>query len=161
MKLSFPGFCYCIDTSALIDLRWGYPRDVFPSAWKNLEGMVHGGRLVAPHEVIEELRAYQGKDELLEWAGKNKRMFKRLDGEQLGHVGRIVRSYPRFVDVSKTTPEADPFVVALARIEGCTVVASEKFAQPGGRPRIPDVCRAEGIECISLLDLFRTQGWKY
>ena len=51
----FPG--YVIDTNALIDLwRRRYPRDVFPTLWQKIEGLIKSGELVAPQEVLNELQ---------------------------------------------------------------------------------------------------------
>lgn len=162
MKLRFPGHSYCIDTSALIDLANLYPRDVFPSLWKKLEAMVDEGRLLAPREVSTELETYQGsKAEPRAWARRHRMMFRDRDAEQMNAVRRILRASPDLVDALKTTPEADPFVVALAMSEGSTVVTSEKAASPGGRRKIPDVCIAEGIPCLSLKEFFREQGWVF
>jgi hypothetical protein len=28
-------------------------------------------------------------------------------------------------------------------------------------PKVPDVCRKRGVECISLVEFFREKRWKY
>lgn len=169
MKLFFPGYCYCIDTSALIDLKPYYP-DVFPSLWKNIEQFISQGRLIAPCEVLYELEKYGDKDdELLKWAKKHKKMFKGLDNEQINQMRDIVRNFRNFVDINKTTPEADPFVIALAISEGCTVVTSEQPAKlvanlvvnPSARPKIPDVCEFYKVKWLPLSEFFREQKWKF
>ncbi|OHB74310.1 MAG: hypothetical protein A2Z25_23310 [Planctomycetes bacterium RBG_16_55_9] len=74
----FPG--YVIDTNALIDLwRRRYPRDVFPTLWRKIEGLIKSGELVAPQEVLNELQRQY--DELYIWAKKQK-CFKDLDCDQ-------------------------------------------------------------------------------
>ncbi len=113
----FPG--YCVDTSALIDLRRQYPRTVFPGLWQRLERLVASGDLVAPREVLKELE--QVDDDVARWAKKQRRMFKPLDSQQITEVGAIVARFPNLVDPSKLIPDADPFVVALARTQGLTV----------------------------------------
>lgn len=119
-----------------------YPQDIFPSLWRNLESLINQGRLISPQEVFEELK--KKDDELLEWAETYKSMFKNLD--------------------------ADPFVIALARCkerqrtfwdEHRIVVSEEKLAGPGSRPKIPDVCKSYGVECISLTELFRKENWQF
>jgi len=52
---------------------------------------------------------------------------------------------------------ADPFVVALATERDLTVLCAER-SKPS-KPRIPDVCRELGIDCIGLVELFRREGW--
>lgn len=162
MKLPFPGYCYCMDTSALIDLKELYPRDIFPSLWKSIERLISERRLIAPREVLKELETYEVKeDELLKWAKRHKGMFKDLDAEQLQHVRNILANFPHLVDPTKTTPDADPFIIALAISEGCTVITSEKPANPGARPKIPDVCARHNVKSISLLEFFRQEKWKF
>lgn len=162
MKLAFPGHSYCIDTSSLIDLADLYPRDVFPTLWSNLAELVEEGRLVAPREVSTELEAYQGaKDEPRAWARRHPKMFRDLDEEQQKTVLRVLRKHPRLVDSLTERPEADPFVIALAVSEGCTVITSEKRSSPGGRPKIPDVCEPEGVGCVSLKEFFRERRWEF
>jgi len=160
MKLPFPGRTYCIDTSALIDLADLYPKDVFPTLWTNMEQAVREGRLISPHEVLEELKAYQGsKEEPRAWAKAHTKMFIHLTDEQVGVASNILAAHPDLVDPDKTVPDADPFVIALAKTEGAAVVTSEKPAKAGQPPKIPNVCMATQVSCLDLLEFFRAMGW--
>ncbi|MDI7267388.1 MAG: DUF4411 family protein [Myxococcota bacterium] len=162
MKLRLPGQTYCIDTSALIDLADSYAKDIFPTLWTNMEKAAGEGRLVAPQEVLEEIKAYKGtKEEPRRWAMTQAKLFIQLTDEQIKIVGDVLAAHPNLVDPDKTVPDADPFVIALAQTEGGTVVTSEKFAKPGQRPMIPDVCAAMNIPCIDLLEFFRAMGWSF
>jgi len=156
----FPG--YCMDTSALIDLKPYFP-ETFSSLWKNIKNLISQGQLAAPSEVFEELKVKD--DDLLKWAKAHKQMFKNLDQKQMQQMQRILRDFPNFVDPSKTIPEADPFIVALALSEGYTVVTSEKpvdlNANPNARPRIPDVCERLEVRCVSLREFFNEQKWQF
>jgi len=144
---------YVIDTSALIDLwRRHYPKDVFRTLWKNIELMISKGELVAPQEVLGELKRHD--DELYRWAQKQK-CFQALDEEQIACVKDIESRHPSLVDPNKTDPEADPFVISLARTKGWKVVTQETPARASPRERIPDVCAAYDVKCLSLLDFFR------
>lgn len=150
---------YCIDTSALIDgwLRW-YPKDVFPSLWENIEGLVEEGEIIAPDEVLNELE--KKEDSLAKWAVDKKQMFYVLDEDLQKLANKVLKSFPRLVDASSSVPEADPFVIALAMKTKGTVVTGEK---PTGKldsnPHIPDVCGHYGIKCIGMLQLIRDQKW--
>ena len=144
---------YVIDTSALVDLwRRRYPKDVFPTLWENLEKMISKGELVAPQEVLGELKRHD--DELYRWAQKQK-CFKTLDEEQIACTQDIVAKHPTLVDPNKTTPEADPFVISLAWTKGWKVITQETPAGRGPREQIPDVAAAYKVNCLSLLDFFR------
>jgi len=158
---------YCIDTSALINMKVLYPQDIFPSLWRNLESLINQGRLISPQEVLEELR--KKDDELRKWGEAHKSMFKKLDANQLEKVRDILGRFPDLIDPQKTTPDADPFIIALAMCEEQQrtlweerriVVSEEKPATPGGRPKIPDVCTYYGITHIPLTELFRKENWK-
>lgn len=158
MKL-FPGYVYCIDTSALMDLTERYPDSVFPTLWKNIEALVSQKRLIAPREVFKEI---VWDVQLQNWAKKHRKMFKDLDKEQIQYVKEIEAKYPSLVDSGKTTPDADPFIIALAKVENATVITSEKSASPTStRVKIPDVCPAYGIKCVSLTEWFNEQKWKF
>ncbi|HCV43168.1 MAG TPA: DUF4411 domain-containing protein [Bacteroidetes bacterium] len=138
MKLPFENYSYCIDTNALVDLwRRVYPVDVFPSLWKNIEGLIESGKLIAPREVLNELE--QIDDDLSKWARKHRTMFVPPDQDQLDQVKDILRQYPTLIEANKTIPDADPFVIALGKTEPAVVVTNERIAGLGGRPRIPNV----------------------
>jgi len=149
---------YCIDTSALIDLKKEYPQDIFPSVWKDLENLISNGLLIAPRQVLEELKKIE--DELLKWVRKRKGMFRELNINQIKDVKDILNRFPKLVDADKPGPHADPFVIALALTESCTVITSEHSGTPD-KPKIPDVCAHYGVKCLSLLEFFREQGWEY
>lgn len=156
----FPG--YCIDTSALVDLmKRFYPPDIFPSLWEDLKKLISQGNLIAPKQVLKELEKYGDRDDpLLKWAKRNKGMFVDLtEKAQLQSVKEILERFPNLVDSNKEE-EADPFVVALAKVEGYSVIASEKIGSID-RPKIPDVCNHYGIKCLSLQEFFREQKWVY
>lgn len=160
MKLPFPDYNYCIDTSALIDLKETYSRDVFPSVWADVEKFISQGRFIAPLEVLNELQ--QKDDELLKWAQNHRKMFKDLDNEQQQHVRDILNDFPKLVDPSKMVPDADPFIISLAMSEGCIVITSEKMSAPGSRKTgIPNACQKFNIKCVSLREFFREQKWTY
>lgn len=151
---------YCIDTSSLIDLwRRAYPRDVFAGLWKNIENLVAQGRLIAPREVKRELA--KRDDALLKWANSHRHMFKSLDAQQAALVKQIQGKFPKLVDPNKETPDADPFVVALAISRGFLVVSSEIPANPGADPKIPDVCKVYKVVHLDLLEFFRKEKWRF
>ena len=157
MRKLFPD--HSMDTSALIDLKYLYPQDIFPTLWRELENKVKSGTVIAPKEVFNEIA--KRDDELSRWTRRHKEMFKDLNDEQLGMVRKILAKHPGLVDIGKETPDADPFVVALAKAEGDIVVTSEKPRNPGGRPKIPDVCEDCGIRWMPLIEFFKEMGWKF
>ncbi len=151
---------YSVDTSAILN-NWHryYPPDVFPALWSRLDELIEAGMLIATEEVLRELQ--RQSDEVYAWATKRKGMFQPLDGKIQIVVRDILHGFPRLVDTRKHRSGADPFVIALARVENGGVITGE---QPSGvldKPHIPDVCSALSIPCMNLLDLIRMQGWVF
>lgn len=160
------GEIYCIDASSLIKLKQDFPRAVFPAVWKRVEQLVAEGRLIAPEEVAKEI---EPDDELRPWAKQHKRMFRRLDQQQLDLTQEIAAAFPALAKPGRFGPAADAFVVALARQESqsadslfdskpeCVVVTEE-----GRTPhKIPGACARYRIECLALVDLFQREGWVF
>jgi hypothetical protein len=160
---------YVIDTSSLIELK-KFPEDVFPSLWKNIETLIASGFIISHREVLKEL-SYQD-DSLKRWAQKQKKFFKELDAYQIKIVKEILRKYPSLAKSEGESPSADPFVIALAielerdpqktldpSFKKRVVVSEERLR--GTRVRIPFVCREYGIECITMIEMCRSEGWKF
>lgn len=155
---------YCIDASALIDLRILYPVDVFPKLWDNLEAIVKGSRLISPDEVYNELAKVD--DDAFKWLKKFKKfVVKSCQASHLKHVAQITKKFPSLVKPKSATPVADPFVVALAIEEhkaagpSCCVVTQE--SQNLAKVRIPKVCDDYGVPYADVLGWFRGEGWKF
>jgi len=152
---------YCIDTSALIDAwtRW-YPKEVFPSLWDSVDKLIADGRLISSEEVLQELERKEG-DDLHEWARRREALFVPLDDRIQEHLSRIMASHARLVDGRTGKSYADPFVIATAQANQCVVVTGEKPSTKPRRPKIPDVCRDLGIQCIGFTELIRQEGWRF
>lgn len=149
---------FCIDTCALVDL-FGrkFPADLYPDLWPAVEGALLNGSVVSVREVYREIA--QQDDELADWAKKNRGCFRDPDETQLREIARIANAHPSCLDMRKRRPvHADPWVIAAACAWRLTVVTSES---PDSPKKIPAICRAEGIECASLFDLFRDLGWTF
>ena len=151
---------YCIDTSAILD-GWvrNYPRDVFPTLWDKLEKMIADGRLVAPDEVLKELA--KNDDDLHKWARLQEGLFCPLDDDVQIATAEILRDFPKLVNNERNRSIADPFVIAVAKVRTLSVVTGEKRRGNLSRPKIPDVCESYGITCLTLLELMKSEGWKF
>ncbi len=152
---------YIIDTSSLIEMKDRYPKNIFPSVWRNMEGLYKQRRLIAPEEVKEELL----DDELKNWIKDKKDMFVKPDSEQIKMVKEILEKFPFLAKPEKPDgPNADPWIIALAikskkqRLFKYIIVTEESKTKSN---RIPAVARHYGIECINLRELFEREGWKF
>lgn len=158
---------YCADTSSLVQMQRFYPLSVFPGLWDNASALAKNGRLVGPEEVLLELE--RGDDDLVRWAKKHRRIFKRLTQDVVLKAQEIVRAFPRLVDAQRVSDvQADPFVVAMAVVERdrpsllpreWIVLAEESGRQ--GLVRIRTVCQHFEIHCVSLKELFVAEGWRF
>lgn len=153
---------FSFDSSSLIHA-WNraYRPQNFPSFWRLLEEAIGAGVVVASVEVLNELS--KKDDAVFEWCKRQAAgLCVEIDDEQQEHLQHIMGTYPRLVDTVKGKSGGDPFVIALARVRhGDIVVVSEEDFGRKDSPRIPDVCRAEGIRCYKLADFIEDRGWRF
>lgn len=149
---------YIIDTSSLTQMRRTYPIDVFPGAWDKLDSLAASGVMLSVENVYEELKSQD--DIVFEWAQKFVHIFIPLDESIQTKVRQILKTHKTLLDLKKIRSEADPFVVASAILNGCTVVTEEKPSGGPNKSKIPDVCKAYGVECLPVIDMLRMEGLK-
>ncbi len=159
---------YCADSSSLMEMPRRYPVRRFPGVWQKMGELVEADQLIAPREVLREI--VRGDDELVAWAKRHKKkLFMPPDDCQTQVASEVLREFPSLIDPLSEAPQADPFVIALARCgnEAHTgslfktkhvVVSQESRSNPD---KIPQVCARFGIECICLLELFERERWKF
>jgi hypothetical protein len=153
---------YSLDSCVLMDLadRY-YVRDVFPTLWDQLEGLVNDGRACVVDATANECRS----EALVSWLAANPTAI-RGDATTWEIAARVVQSVEDdhgVVSVQtawRGAGDADPFVIALAEQEGLAVVTSENRGSPQA-PKIPLVCEWRGIECLNVVEFFRREGWAF
>jgi Domain of unknown function (DUF4411) len=149
---------YCIDTSSLI-AAWQerYPIENFPSFWAKVEALIDADRLVAPIEVLHETA--KRSDELHAWLKMRNTAFRELSGKVQTAAAEVLVKFPRLVGERKLRTSADPFVIALARVEGLQIVTEERPTGSAARPNIPDVCPSFGMTPLSILEMIQAEKW--
>jgi hypothetical protein len=149
---------YCIDTSSLI-AAWQekYPIDNFPAIWTKIHTLIEEERLIAPVDVLLETK--KRSDELHTWLKARKTMFRELTNAVQIEAGQVLARFPRLVGEKKLRTSADPFVIALAKVEGFQLVTDEKPTGSLNRPNIPDVCLELGMATINVLQLIQSEKW--
>jgi hypothetical protein len=149
---------YSIDSSSLIHA-WNraYRPKNFPTFWAHLEDLIDEGRLKASIEVLEELK--KKDDDVYAWAKERKDLlFVEIDELVQDAVVYLMTTHEKLVDTVKGKSGGDPFVIALALAsDPQMVVVTEEDA---GKVRIPDVCQAEGVDCVRLADFIEREDWK-
>jgi len=151
---------FCIDTSALIEMT-NYPQDIFSGLWLDLGLIADDGLLISPREVYVEI-GKKWEEDLQKWVKTHSDMFVKLDEDQFILAQNIIRKFPKLVNINKTIPDADPFVIALAKSRGSwVVVTSENISKNKFVPKIPDVCKSLSVKYIDLHNLFRECDFHY
>ena len=125
---------------------------------QSMDRAVQNGVLLTSDEVLSELS--KKDDDAHAWVKSRPVMVVNLNSEIETHVREIMTRYPRLVDSKKGRSVGDPFVIAVARAKGLTVITGENPTRKIDVPRIPDVCEDLGIRWIGILAFFREQGWK-
>lgn len=158
-KKKKPDSIYSLDSSCLIHAwRRAYPIRNFPPFWERLDELIEAERLFSSTEVLKEIK--RKDDELYEWCKPRAHLFLPIDDDIQDHVIEIMGAYPRLVDTIKGRSGADPFVIGLARMNGQPWhVLSEENPGKQTSPKIPDVCHAEGIRCLRLVELIHEEDW--
>jgi hypothetical protein len=171
-----PLFLYVVDTSFLIEIHKRYPEKMLPGIWKDIEALIREGRIVAPEYVKSEINRQD--DDLKDWVNNHSEMFESISTELLATTRIVVTRFARTAHAMSLKPDhADPFVIGLAmklakqsHFEPRTVVVvAEEKSKLAGNPdlrdaeieKIPDVCQKIGIPCISHLEMFKREGFRF
>lgn len=100
----------------------------------------------------------KGGDECFAWFNDRKTDFVHPNDDAVQHeLNRLVNTYNNFGLITGKN-EGDPFVVALAIVKDCVVVTNESMSNNMNGPKVPDVCRSEGIRWIKFVDVIRREG---
>jgi hypothetical protein len=149
-----------MDSSALI-AAWDerYPPTNFPKLWELIDGAIGNGRMFVAESVIDELDK-KSKD-MAKWLKQRPHAIVPYEHDIQIDGKRLLAKYPKLVMERKQAFAADPFVIATARVKGHIVVTEEGPTGNLNKPKIPDVCRAEGLQCIKLIDIIRAEAWVF
>lgn len=143
------------DSNIFINLERRQPIDIFPSLWGKIGELMEQGTIISSQEVYDELLI--GSDDLGKWAENRKESFFQSSVPVQQKVREILATYRGLVEGGKKKNSADPFVIALADIEHCTVVTEEVRTRNLKSPKIPDVCDIFSIECVDFVTFAREQ----
>lgn len=150
---------YSLDSDAAINAWRDYPIDHFPKIWEWVEQMGSSEILGMSEVVFKELE--KGGDECFAWFKKRKEYFVHPNDDDVQReLDRLVNTYNNFGLITGKN-EGDPFVVALAIVKDCVVVTNESMSNNMNGPKVPDVCRAEGIQWIKFVDVIRREGVRF
>jgi|SRR5882672_2718721 len=153
---------YVLDTSVISALHRNYYPQRFPTLWKLFNGMTAGGGFTSTREVYREIEDHG--DATLDWANSNRGLFVTPDGKE-GTVVAQIFAVPHFQanierqKLYKGGKNADPFIIARAKVLGGTVVTMEKLK--ANAAKIPNICAHFGVNCVDLEKFMADQGWRF
>lgn len=164
MKLAF-GNRYVVDNDVLITLMRYHPPDkpAYHAIWEEIESLIKQKNIFSTIVVYDEIIKYLGKnDQLKKWAiSHKKRFFISPDKETWQLAQDIIKKFPDLLDKKKLQtgePDADPFLIALAKSEGATIITQERKDLPN---RIPMVASHYSVKSIDLYEFFEERKLKF
>ncbi len=149
---------YCFDTCALANSwRRHYRIKSFPGVWDHIGNLMDAHDIVVPEEVEKELGV--GKDDLVAWFKRYRACVIPISQDQLKIVSVIVNKYPLVSRYKAPRPfHADPFLVALAKLDGRIVVTDEVKSGNSNHPAVPDLCKEYNVKCCNMAQFFELEG---
>lgn len=164
MKLSL-GKNYVVDTDVLITLMIYHPQDksAYEAIWDEIETLIKQKEIFSTIVVYHEIIKYLGKnDQLKKWAiSHKKRFFIPLDRETWRLAQDIMKKFPDLLNKKKLQtgePDADPFLIALAKSEGATIITQERKDLPH---KIPMVASYYSVRSIDLYEFLEERNLKF
>lgn len=148
---------YSVDTNAILTA-WHetYRPANFIGFWKKLEQLIAEGRAFICEEVLRELS--KKDDDAHNWAKAQKDFCVPLEEEQIALARQLAKDHPVLAKERLGRMRADAFVIALGQWKGMTVVTAENRRGP---EKIPNLCEASKVPCITLADLIATENWRF
>jgi hypothetical protein len=158
--LADPKTIYVIDTSSII--KWHveeYPPSIFEKLVDRVEELIVQGRLTSPRAVFDEIKP---GDDCHTWCKGQTGLFVEESAPVQTIVKELMKTHHNPEKPLKGVNGADPFVIAMAKEGGqhWKVVADEHPGSAENR-KIPYVCKAEGVECITFKEMIIAEGWKF
>lgn len=149
---------YWLDSNSLIVPSDNYYRfDLVPRFWEILVELAQDGVIAIPEPVFDELKDYG--DDLASWVIEHKAIIAVPQSAQVQSVHqqvlRNVVSNPRFTapNVETFCAKADTWLIAYAKSLGGKIATFEKEEPASKKPKIPDVAKEFGVECVKIYDM--------
>ena len=156
-----------MDSSSLIDLMRFTPIDIYPTVWGRLESLINEHRLMAPVQVLHEIK--RGNDTLANWACTHKKMFHSINQDVLLAVKQILEKYPSLAK-RRDEADADAFIIGLAisitkptqqRFTSSETIVVTEEKLKNNKVVIPFVCKQYELKYLPYLGMFRAEGWQF
>lgn len=158
---------YLIDSNFWINAAHYYPIDLFPSFWETIKGLIEDGTIAIHEMVLNEIN--EKEDFLGPWLTGTV-SFSRAKISQEGfsiYLGLCAwaENNPQYnekaIDEFKENSRADAWICAEAKAGNFTVVTDERSSNSPNKVKIPNVCNANGIQCISNFEFMRINNFRF
>lgn len=152
---------FVFDTSAFLN-GWHdhLPPSTFGSVWEFIGAAMENGQIIAPREVLTELRAKD--DEVSAWASERADAFVEASEDVQRRAGEIYELLPN----PNLRDQADPFVIAEAENRSLAVVTYEGRTFSGVPTtrwwrQMPGICQQLGVGCVTLPESLTDLGGSF
>ena len=150
---------YIVDTDVLIGLNDSLPMDVYETPWKMIGKNIENKNIIICEAVFNEIKK---SVELKLWLEKYKKLIEPcyLD-KVLIEAKVIINDCPKLIDINNPSDQSDPYIIALAKLNGLMVLTNEKYSEGGKKTKIPFICKQLSIKCINTHEFYRDENWKF
>jgi len=150
---------YIFDTNSFSALQHLYP-EVFKKFWVEFNNLLDK-QVFSVEEVYKELENKGWGKHMEDWLKENKKIFLKPTAEEAKIVREIfsIRHFQSLIKKNSFKPQADPFIIALAKTKEGIVVTEEKYKKNSSK--IPNVCEHFKVECINLKIFMKQQNWQF
>lgn len=162
---------YIFDTSTLIHMFRYYYRNRFPSLWENFDNYISSGRIISVREAFNEIINGTEKEDLITWANLHKtEVFLTPSEEEMKYVSEIFtnKHYRQLISnnaILNGKSQADPFIIAAAKIKSACIVTLDGFTPSGEikehAPKIAFISKCLNVDCCNFEQFMAREDWKF
>ena len=155
---------YIFDCNSLSNILNHYYQERFPSFWEKFDAMILDGTILSVREVRNELSGKFENDKIDRLKKENDNFFTNPTAEELTFITQIysVNHFQQNLDKKKILSGgyfADPFIIAKAWKEKCTLITEEDHKPNAAR--IPNICDHFEVHCIDLEGFLTEMKWTF
>lgn len=159
---------YLLDSNYWISAGNFYPQDLFPSFWDSMETLIQAGEVVIHQTVLDEID--RKEDQVSQWLHSvegwkpiaiSEEAFQQYldccrwaEDEAQGYTKGAISEFEQ-------NSRADAWICAAAAVSDYVLVTDERKSNSSNHVKIPNVCEAFNIGCITNLDFMRVMKFSF
>lgn len=150
---------YLIDTDVLIGFYESIPMEIYETQWELIKSYISEEKIILCEAVVGEVKK---ADELKQWLSQfSKNIVPCYTREVIVEAKTIINDFPKLIDVVNPSDQADPYVIAVAKLNNYTVLSNEILSEGGKKMKIPYVCKQLSIDCMNTKQFYQEEKWKF